>query len=110
MQFAKNRSECSNLLLDDKTIAPEKLFSCRLSSTQPLAQQLLKHYKVMPIFEPETGRYACQIDLTSDFNTVLTIVKTNDVHFELKVVWFGFECMHLTIDFCLFSSSYLSYS
>lgn len=79
--MAKNISKCSSML--EKV--PVKLFTCTLKSKQALGQNLLEHYKVTPVFEPESGRYACQIDLKTTFNNILSIVKTNDVHFELEV-------------------------
>lgn len=81
LKVAKNISKCSSVL--EKI--PVKLFTCILKSKQALGQQLLEHYKVTPVFEAETGRYACQIDLKTTFNEILSIVKTNDIHFELEV-------------------------
>lgn len=81
LKVAKNISKCSSVL--EKI--PVKLFTCILKSKQALGQQLLEHYKVTPVFEAETGRYACQIDLKTAFNEILSIVKTNDIHFELEV-------------------------
>ncbi|XP_037941866.1 nuclear pore membrane glycoprotein 210-like [Teleopsis dalmanni] len=78
--IAKNVSKCSNIV--EKINA--KLFTCRLTSKQALGQKLLEHYKVRPIFESSSGRYACEIDLISNFNEVFSIVKNNDVHFELE--------------------------
>ncbi|XP_054736969.1 nuclear pore membrane glycoprotein 210 [Anastrepha obliqua] len=79
--FARNISKCSSALERIPTVKP---FTCRLTSKQSLGQQLLEHYVVTPIFEADTGRYACQIELSSNFNEVLSIVKTNDVHFDLE--------------------------
>ncbi|XP_037824848.1 nuclear pore membrane glycoprotein 210 [Lucilia sericata] len=78
---AKNISKCSSILEN----IPVKLFSCVLKSKQALGQQLLEHYKIAPVFEAESGRYACQIELKTTFNEILNIVKTNDIHFELEV-------------------------
>ncbi|TMW41968.1 hypothetical protein DOY81_012952, partial [Sarcophaga bullata] len=78
---AKNISKCSGLLEN----VPVKLFNCVLKSKQALGQQLLEHYKTTPVFVAETGRYACQIELKTSFNEILSIVKTNDIHFELDV-------------------------
>ncbi|XP_020712667.1 nuclear pore membrane glycoprotein 210 isoform X1 [Ceratitis capitata] len=78
---ARNISKCSSVLERMSTV---KLFTCRLTSKQSLGQQLLEHYVVTPIFEADTGRYACQIELSSNFNEVLSIVKTNDVQFDLE--------------------------
>ncbi|XP_036332453.1 nuclear pore membrane glycoprotein 210 [Rhagoletis pomonella] len=79
--LARNISKCSSAL---ERIPAVKLFKCRLTSKKSLGQQLLEHYVVTPIFEADTGRYACQIELSSDFNEVLSLVKTNDVHFDLE--------------------------
>lgn len=79
--MAKNISKCSSLLEN----IPVKLFNCVLKSKQSLGQKLLEHYKVSPVFEAETGRYACQIELKTSFNEILSIVKTNDIHFEMEV-------------------------
>lgn len=81
MQVAQNISKCSGLLEN----IPIKLFSCVLKSKQSLGQKLLDHYKVSPVFEAESGRYTCQIQLKTTFNEILSIVKTNDIHFELEV-------------------------
>ncbi|XP_013110354.2 nuclear pore membrane glycoprotein 210 [Stomoxys calcitrans] len=78
---ARNISKCSSVL--DKI--PVKLFTCVLKSKQSLGQKLLEHYKVTPVFQAESGRYACQIDLKTNFNEILSIVKTNDIHLELEV-------------------------
>ncbi|XP_055917855.1 nuclear pore membrane glycoprotein 210 [Eupeodes corollae] len=79
--IAKNISKCSNLI--DKV--PINFFTCHLTSKQQqLGALLLDHYKVMPYFDAELGTYACQIDLTTTFNDVLNIVKTNEVNFELE--------------------------
>lgn len=64
---------------------PVKLFNCVLKSKQALGQQLLEHYKTTPVFLAETGRYACKIELKTSFNEILSLVKTNDIHFELDV-------------------------
>ncbi|XP_014100175.2 nuclear pore membrane glycoprotein 210 [Bactrocera oleae] len=79
--LARNISKCSSALERMSTV---KLFSCRFASKQSLGRKLLEHYVVTPIFEATTGRYACQIELSSNFNEVLSIVKTNDVHFDLE--------------------------
>ncbi|XP_067631860.1 nuclear pore membrane glycoprotein 210 [Eurosta solidaginis] len=80
--ISRNISKCSSAI--ERSIPTVKLFTCRLTSKQSLGQQLLEHYKATPIFEADTGRYACQIELSSNFNDVLSIVKTNDVHFDLE--------------------------
>ena len=81
LKVAQNISKCSNVLEKVQV----KLFSCILKSKQALGIKLLEHYKITPVFETETGRYACQIELKTSFNDILSIVKTNDIHFELEV-------------------------
>lgn len=92
--MAKNISKCSSLLEN----IPVKLFNCVLKSKQSLGQKLLEHYKVAPVFEAETGRYACQIELKTSFNEILSIVKTNDIHFEMEVSIYNLYLQNMIVN------------
>lgn len=60
-------------------------FSCRLVAKDELGKRLVKLYHVEAIFDAPSGQYACRLQLESNFNELLSIMKANNVFLELEV-------------------------
>lgn len=76
--FAKNITKCSNLVEKFKP----NFFTCKLySRNQP---NILENYVVSPIFDTETGFYACEISLSTSLAEVTRIVKNNEIILEIE--------------------------
>lgn len=76
--FARNITKCSNLVEKFKP----NFFTCKLQSrNQP---NILGNYIVSPIFDSETGFYACEINLSTSLAEVTKIVKNNEIILEIE--------------------------
>lgn len=60
-------------------------FSCRLVAKDELGKRLIQLYHVEAIFDAASAQYACRLQLKSNFNELLSIMKTNNVFLELEV-------------------------
>ncbi|XP_053664200.1 nuclear pore membrane glycoprotein 210 [Anopheles marshallii] len=60
------------------------LFACKLVVRQG-APDLLKHFKVLPGYDPTIGAYSCNIQLVTTLDDVANVIKTNEYTLELEV-------------------------
>ncbi|XP_049299266.1 nuclear pore membrane glycoprotein 210 [Anopheles funestus] len=60
------------------------LFACKLVVRQGIPD-LLKHFKVLPGYDPTIGAYSCNIDLLTTLDDVANLIKTNEYTLELEV-------------------------
>ncbi|KAH8416192.1 hypothetical protein KR222_010408, partial [Zaprionus bogoriensis] len=79
-QIAQNVSKCINQLQQ----LVVDVFSCRLVAKDELGQRLVKLYHVEAMFDAASAQYACRVELTSNFNELLSIMKANNVFLELE--------------------------
>lgn len=94
-QIAQNVSKCINQLQQLVVDA----FSCRLVAKDELGKRLVKLYHVEAIFDAPSGQYACRLQLKSNFNELLSIMKANNVFLELEVGRLALG-MHSAIAIC----------
>ncbi|XP_030369021.1 nuclear pore membrane glycoprotein 210 [Scaptodrosophila lebanonensis] len=80
--IAQNVSRCINHLDNVHVDA----FTCRLVANDALGRKLLSLYKVKAIFDGLNSQYACELQLLSNFNELLSIVKTNNVLLEIQAL------------------------
>ncbi|ALC40423.1 gp210, partial [Drosophila busckii] len=80
--IAKNATKCISQLHKLEVDA----FSCRLQAKDELGAQLVRLYRVQPVFDEGSMQYACQLQLLSNFNELLSLVRSNNVYLELQAL------------------------
>ena len=78
--IAKNSSSCVGLIT--RTVA--NFFGCKLTSKQNPSHIILNKFKVSPIFDKQSGRYACEIVANVPMSEIVQILKKSEVSVELE--------------------------